>query len=222
MWWQWPTSLALTACELLPRAPVTTLVRWGRYQDTILLKTSPMRGIDIDAERSAARVEAGVLWQELTDAAAKFGLAGLAGSAADVGVVGYTLGGGLAMIGRRYGLACNHVLSAEVVTVDGRQRTVDAHNDPDLFWALRGGGGSYAVVTALTFQRACRCRYWPAGMTGQEAPSGTGACWWTSVTCGRSSSTAPRLAWLVVRPRATSLIFLILRGLMGMPPTRAP
>ena len=71
------------------------------------------------------------------------------GSAPDVGVVGYTLGGGLSWLGRRYGFACNRVIAIEVVTADGEPRILDADNDPDLFWALRGGGGGYAIVTAL-------------------------------------------------------------------------
>ena len=73
----------------------------------------------------------------------------LPGSSPDVGVIGYTLGGGLSWLGRKYGFACNRVRAIELVTADGEQRTVDADNEPDLFWALRGGGGGYAIVTAL-------------------------------------------------------------------------
>ncbi|MDT4893540.1 MAG: hypothetical protein QOE97_2575 [Pseudonocardiales bacterium] len=124
----------------------------GPLDGTILLKTSAMRGVTIDPEARFARVEAGALWMDVTGLAAKHGLAALAGSAADVGVVGYTLGGGLSWLGRSHGLAANSVLAAEVVTADGRLHTVDAEHDPDLFWALRGGGGSFAVVTALTFR----------------------------------------------------------------------
>jgi FAD/FMN-containing dehydrogenase len=121
----------------------------GDLRGTVLLKTHRMRGITIDPDARTARVEAGVLWQELVDAAAEHGLCGLLGSSPDVGVVGYTLGGGLSWFGRKHGLSCSAVLSAEVVTADGVQRRVDAENDPELFWALRGGGGSFAVVTAL-------------------------------------------------------------------------
>ena len=74
---------------------------------------------------------------------------GCPGSSPDVGVVGYTLGGGLSWLGRRHGFACNRLSAIELVTADGEQRTVDAENDADLFWALRGGGGGYAIVTAL-------------------------------------------------------------------------
>ncbi len=116
---------------------------------TILLKTERMRGIAIDPEERTARVEAGVLSLELAEAAGEHGLASLPGSSPDVGVVGYTLGGGLSWLGRQYGFACNNVTGIDVVTAAGEQRSVTASDDPDLFWALRGGGGGYAIVTAL-------------------------------------------------------------------------
>lgn len=116
---------------------------------TILLKTERMRGIEIDPEERIARVEAGVLSAELAEAAGERGLSFLPGSSPDVGVVGYTVGGGLSWLGRQHGFACNNVVAIELVTAEGEQRTVDATNDEDLFWALRGGGGDYAIVTAL-------------------------------------------------------------------------
>lgn len=121
----------------------------GPLDDTILIKTERMRGVEIDPEAQTARVEAGVLALELSEAAQPHGLSSLPGSAPDVGVVGYTLGGGLSWLGRRHGFACNRVKAIELVTAAGEPRTVDAENDSDLFWALRGGGGGYAVVTAL-------------------------------------------------------------------------
>lgn len=123
----------------------------GPLAGTVLIKTSEMRGVVIDPEARTARVEAGALWGDVTAAAAPYGLTGLAGTAADVGVVGYTLGGGLSWLGRKYGLAANQVVAAEVVTADGVLRRIDAQTEPDLFWAIRGGGGSFAVVTALEF-----------------------------------------------------------------------
>ena len=88
----------------------------------------------------------------MVQAAARHGLAALAGSSPDVGVTGYTLGGGLSFLGRKYGLAANNVRAVEVVTADGRLVRADAEHETDLFWALRGGGGSFGVVTALEFR----------------------------------------------------------------------
>jgi FAD binding domain len=116
---------------------------------TILLKTERMRGIEVDADTQTARVEAGVLVLELSEAAGAHGLSSMPGSAPDVGVVGYTLGGGLSWLGRRHGFACNRVTAIELVDAAGEARRVDAESDADLFWALRGGGGGYGVVTAL-------------------------------------------------------------------------
>jgi len=118
-------------------------------EGTVLLKTERMRGIDVDPEGRIARLEAGALSLELGEAAGAHGMCSLPGSSPDVGVVGYTLGGGLSWLGRRYGFACNRVAAIELVTAEGEARTVDAENDSDLFWAMRGGGGGYAVVTAL-------------------------------------------------------------------------
>jgi hypothetical protein len=124
-------------------------VALGPLDGTILVKTERMRGIDIDPDAQTARVEAGVLSLEVGEAANAHGMCSLPGSSPDVGVAGYTLGGGLSWLGRKYGFACNRVIALEVVTADGEKRTIDADNDADLFWALRGGGGGYAVVTAL-------------------------------------------------------------------------
>jgi FAD/FMN-containing dehydrogenase len=124
-------------------------VSLGPLEETILIKTERMRGVEVDPDARAARVEAGVLGLELGEAAQAHGLSSLPGSSPDVGVAGYTLGGGLSWFGRRYGFACNRVRAIELVTADGEARTVDADNEPDLFWALRGGGGDYAIVTAL-------------------------------------------------------------------------
>jgi len=121
----------------------------GPLADTVLLRTDKMRGIQIDPQARTARVEAGVVWIDVVNAAARHGLAALAGSSPDVGVVGYTLGGGLSFLGRKHGLAASHVLAADVVTADGTLVRADTDHEPDLFWALRGGGGSFGLVTAL-------------------------------------------------------------------------
>jgi FAD/FMN-containing dehydrogenase len=124
----------------------------GTLEDTLLLRTELMRGVSIDPLARTARVQAGAVWGDVTDAAAQHGLSALAGSARDVGVVGYTLGGGLSWLARRYGLAVNHVLEAEVVTPAGEIVRASARENADLFYALRGGGGSFGVVSALEFQ----------------------------------------------------------------------
>src|SRR5215831_9755835 len=121
----------------------------GPLDGTVLIKTHAMRGISIDPVGRTARVEAGARWQEVADAAAGHGLAGLAGFAPDLGVVGHVLGGGLSWLGRCYGLAANNVEAFELVTADGELIRADAVSEPDLFWALRGGGGSFGVVTAI-------------------------------------------------------------------------
>lgn len=121
-------------------------------EDSILIKTERMRGVAVDPVRRIARIEAGVVWQEVVEAAAAHGLAALQGSSPDVGVVGYTLGGGLSFMGRKHGLAANHVRAIEVVTAGGVLVRTDREHEPDLFWALRGGGGSFGVVTALELE----------------------------------------------------------------------
>jgi hypothetical protein len=149
----------------------------GDLAGTILLKTSAMRAVQIDPLHRIARVEAGALWMDVTAAAADHGLAALAGSAPDVGVVGYTLGGGLSWLARSHGLAANSVVAIEVVTADGLRRRVDADHDPDLFWALRGGGGSFGVVTALEFRLFpitevyAGVLFWPLDRAGDVLPA---------------------------------------------------
>jgi hypothetical protein len=117
--------------------------------DALLLKTERMRGVAIDPGVRIARVEAGVVWREVTEAAAGHGLATLSGSSPDVGVVGYALAGGIGWLGRRYGLAASSVTALEEVTADGRIVRADREHEPDLFWALRGSGGNIAIVTAI-------------------------------------------------------------------------
>jgi FAD binding domain/Berberine and berberine like len=111
-----------------------------------------MNAVEIDPDRRRARLQAGAQWQHVVGPAAEHGLAGLSGSAPDVCVTGYALGGGAGWMIRRYGLAANSIRSAEVVTADGRKLRVDADSEPELFWALRGGGGSFAIVTALELE----------------------------------------------------------------------
>ena len=115
----------------------------------MLLRTSRMREVRVDAAGRTARAEAGAWWQDVAVPAGRHGLAGLAGSSPNVGVTGYTLGGGIGWLARRYGLAANSVTAAELVTPDGHLVRVGPDHEPELFWAVRGGGGSVGVVTAL-------------------------------------------------------------------------
>jgi FAD/FMN-containing dehydrogenase len=124
----------------------------GQAHGALVIATHRMNGITIDAANRTARVGAGVLWSDVIAEATKAGLAPLNGSNPTVGVSGYTLGGGLSpTLGRAHGYAADHVRSLDVVTADGKLRHVDAKSEPDLFWALRGGKGNFAVVTALEF-----------------------------------------------------------------------
>lgn len=117
--------------------------------DGILINTSRVRGVVVDAKRRRARVEAGTIWQQVVDAAAPYGLAGLPGSSTSVGVVGSTLGGGFGWLGRRHGLAAHSVTAAEMITATGDLVRVGPDEHADLFWAIRGGTGNFGIVTAL-------------------------------------------------------------------------
>src|SRR5580692_6090981 len=118
-------------------------------EDAILLKTARMRGVEIDPATRTARVEAGAQWQDVAVPAGQHGLAALAGTSPDVGVTGSTVGGGIGWMARRHGLAATSVTAAEIGPPAGRRVRADADHEPDLFWAVRGGGGSVGVVTAL-------------------------------------------------------------------------
>ncbi|MEV6285166.1 FAD-binding oxidoreductase [Kribbella sp. NPDC051770] len=120
--------------------------------DAVAITTRRMTGLTIDAERRTARAEAGVRWGQVVEEAAEAGLAPLAGSSPTVGVVGYTLGGGVSIaMARKFGYAADHVRRIELVTADAELRTVDATSEPDLFFALCGGKGNFGVVTAIEF-----------------------------------------------------------------------
>jgi FAD binding domain len=115
----------------------------------VILRTQALQGISIDAAARTARVGAGVGWGDLLNALGEHGLAALAGSSTGPSVVGYTLGGGLSWFGRSHGLAAHNVMSFDIVDATGDRRVVTAGCDPDLFWALRGGGGDFAIVLSM-------------------------------------------------------------------------
>ena len=123
----------------------------GELDGTVLMRMGRFGEIEIDADSRRARVGAGVLWGDVTPGVSEHGLAALAGSSIDVGVVGYTLGGGLSWLGRRHGLAANSVTAVELVSAEGETVRAEGEREPDLFWALRGGGGSFGAVTAIEF-----------------------------------------------------------------------
>jgi FAD/FMN-containing dehydrogenase len=119
---------------------------------TLLLKTAELNGVEVDPERRVARAGAGTPWGDVIAAAAAHGLAPLSGTSPGVGVAGYTLGGGAGLLSRTYGFAADSLLRAEVVTAGGELITASADEHGDLFWALRGGGGNFGIVTELEFR----------------------------------------------------------------------
>lgn len=117
--------------------------------DTVLISTRALDTVTVDHHARTATIGAGAIWQQVVDAAAPFGLAPLVGSSVTVGAVGYTLGGGMSPLSRTYGYAADHVRSIEVVTADGVVHRADEHRDTDLFWALRGGGAAFGIVSEI-------------------------------------------------------------------------
>ena len=120
--------------------------------DGIVIDLSAMKGIRVDAPARSVRVEAGCNWGEVNDALQPEGLAATGGFVSVTGVSGLTLGGGLGWLVRKHGLALDNLLSAEVVLADGRVVTASARENEDLFWAIRGGGGNFGVVTSFEFR----------------------------------------------------------------------
>lgn len=115
-----------------------------------LVTTRRMAGVEIDPERRVARILAGTRMREVIHDAGRHGLAALVGSNPGVGAIGYAAGGGPPLVGRQFGFAADHVQALELVTADGQVRHVSATRDADLFWAVRGGGGGFGVVTSMT------------------------------------------------------------------------
>jgi hypothetical protein len=120
------------------------------YDHGVLISTKHMRELALDPSALTARIGAGVRWRQVIDAAAPHGLVPPSGSSGDVGAVGYTLGGGLPILGRTFGFASSYLRAADIVTADGQLRTVSAQSDPELFFALRGGKPSVGIVTSMT------------------------------------------------------------------------
>jgi FAD/FMN-containing dehydrogenase len=123
----------------------------GSLEDALLIDVRELQDVSIDRGARRARVGAGVKWERVVPQLSELGLAALHGSSPDVGIAGYSLGGGMGWLARKYGLQTNSVTAMELVTADGRATRVDAENEPELFWALRGGNGNFGLVTAIEF-----------------------------------------------------------------------
>jgi FAD/FMN-containing dehydrogenase len=118
----------------------------------LMVDLAPMRGIHVDPEAATVRAQGGVTWQELNRETAVFGLAVTGGAISTTGIAGLTLGGGLGWLIAKYGLAADNLLSVELVSADGDVSEVNERSDPDLFWALRGGGGNFGIAASLEYR----------------------------------------------------------------------
>jgi FAD/FMN-containing dehydrogenase len=125
---------------------------FGTWDDAVVIDLIRMRGVRVDPGTRTARAEGGATWGDFNAATHAFGLATTGGIISTTGVSGLTLGGGIGYLARGFGLSCDNLISADVVTADGSFLVASENENPDLFWALRGGGGNFGVVTALEFQ----------------------------------------------------------------------
>ncbi|MCI0634572.1 MAG: FAD-binding oxidoreductase, partial [Actinobacteria bacterium] len=154
------TSDVVAALALARRAGLEVSVRGGGHnvagravtEGGVMIDLSELKGIAIDPERATATAGGGVIWRELNDAAAEHGLAVTGGAVSTTGIAGLTLGGGLGWLMAKYGLAADNLLAVELVTAEGDVLDVRRASHPDLFWALRGGGGNFGVATSFTYR----------------------------------------------------------------------
>jgi FAD/FMN-containing dehydrogenase len=137
--------------NVAPTATGHNVGAYGDLDDTLLVDVRHLQDVSIDPGAQRVRAGAGVKWERIAPPLSEHGLAGLHGSSPDVGIAGYSLGGGMGWLARKYGLQANSVTAFEIVLADGRLVRSDATHEPDLFWALRGGNGNYGVVTAIEF-----------------------------------------------------------------------
>ncbi|WP_431876231.1 FAD-binding oxidoreductase [Amycolatopsis sacchari] len=141
-----------TGADLAVRGGGHSVPGFGTCDDGVVIDLSAMRGVRVDPENRVAWAEGGATWGDFNAATHAFGLATTGGIISTTGVSGLTLGGGIGYLDRGAGLSCDNLVSADVVTADGRFRTASEHENEDLFWALRGGGGNFGVVVSLAFR----------------------------------------------------------------------
>ena len=137
--------------RVAPQATAHNQAPLGDMDDLLLVNVSRLQEVHVDPGARSVRVGAGVKWDRVGPRLSAHGLAGLHGSSPDVGIAGYSLGGGMGWLARKHGLQTNAVTALELVTAEGELIRVDAEHEPELFWALRGGGGNFGIVTAIEF-----------------------------------------------------------------------
>jgi len=154
------TADVINAVRFARSQGLTVAVRGGGHSipgfstvdDGIVIDLSPMKGVRVDPVARTARAEGGVTWHDFDHETQAFGLAVTGGLISTTGIAGFTLGGGLGHLARTHGLTCDNLIGADVVTADGNLEHASAEENPDLFWALRGGGGNFGIVTSFEYQ----------------------------------------------------------------------
>jgi FAD/FMN-containing dehydrogenase len=143
---------AANGLRVAPQGTGHGVASLGDLSNAVLVRMHQLRDVEIDVEAQQARVGAGAIWEDVVTPAAEHGFAVLHGSSPDVGVAGYTLGGGIGWLARKHGFAANSLTAIELVTADGEFHRVDHTHERDLFFALRGGGGNFGIVTAFEYR----------------------------------------------------------------------